>query len=86
MSSQIYASKHTDCNCRVNLGVQLANSIVSPHMIHAEVHPKISDNGVDRGQYPREFEHPRRVEWFVSLDSALPLFFSSPPPLSHIQT
>ncbi|KAH7419750.1 hypothetical protein BKA64DRAFT_752268 [Cadophora sp. MPI-SDFR-AT-0126] len=55
---------------RVNLGVQLANSIVSPHMLHAEVHPKISDNGVDRGQYPREFEHPRRVEWFLSLDSA----------------
>ncbi|KAH6691211.1 hypothetical protein BKA61DRAFT_284918 [Leptodontidium sp. MPI-SDFR-AT-0119] len=54
---------------RVNLGVQLANSIVSPHMMHAEVHPKISDNGVDRGQYPREFEHPRRVEWFLSLDS-----------------
>lgn len=37
--------------------------------MHAEVHPKISDNGVDRGQYPREFEHPRRVEWFLSLDS-----------------
>lgn len=54
---------------RVNLSVQLANNTVSPHMIHAEVHPKISDSGVDRGQFPREFERPRRVEWFLSLDS-----------------
>ncbi|KAK0108507.1 hypothetical protein ONS95_003311 [Cadophora gregata] len=55
---------------RVNLGVQLANSLVSPHMVHAEIHPKISDNGIYRGDYPREFEHPRRVEWFLSLESA----------------
>ena len=86
MSGQINAWKHTDRNCSVNLGVQLANSIVSPHMIHAEVHPKISDNGVVRGQYPREFEHPRRVEWFLSLDSTLPALFSAPFPTTMHNT
>lgn len=55
---------------RMNLVVQIANSHVTPRMMHAEIHPKISDSGADAGRYPREFERPRRLEEFFVMDSS----------------
>ncbi|KAE9381897.1 hypothetical protein N431DRAFT_393580 [Stipitochalara longipes BDJ] len=55
---------------RMNLVVQIANNSVNSRMMHAEIHPKISDSGSDAGRYPRDFERPRRLEDFFIMDSS----------------
>ncbi|CZT02866.1 hypothetical protein WAI453_012129 [Rhynchosporium graminicola] len=50
---------------RSNQEVQRTNASISAYMLHAEVHPKLSK----RGRYPAAFARPRRIEWFLSLDS-----------------
>lgn len=45
---------------------QMANSIVTPQMRHAEIQPKLS---TANGQFPRDFELPKRVEEFLVMDS-----------------
>jgi hypothetical protein len=67
----------------MNLIVQIANSHVTTRMMHAEVHPKISDSGADAGRYPREFDRPRRLEEFLVMDctSTLNLSLTSAAPL-----
>jgi hypothetical protein len=45
---------------------QMANSIVTPQMHHAEIQPKLS---TANGQFPRDFELPKRVEEFLVMDS-----------------
>ncbi len=55
------------------MAAQLANSMVTPAMINGEVHPKLSDIGAERGQYPHSFEKPRPVQWFLALDGASPI-------------
>jgi hypothetical protein len=52
----------------MNLVVQIANNSINPRMMHAEIHPKISDSGSDAGRYPRDFERPRRLEDFFIMD------------------
>ncbi|KAE8441456.1 hypothetical protein EG329_004949 [Mollisiaceae sp. DMI_Dod_QoI] len=54
---------------RQNLAVQLANSLVSIHTAVAQVHPKVIDSGPDTGHFPRDFEIPRRIDWFGQLDN-----------------
>lgn len=49
---------------RINLLVTVANGMVKSHMAYAEVYPKILDNG----QYPRDFERPKRVEEFFMME------------------
>ncbi len=51
--------------------VQLANNKVSYQAVYAEIHPKLCDSGSTRGRFPRDFELPRRIEQFRSLESIL---------------
>jgi hypothetical protein len=69
---------------RINLIVSLANNMVKSNMVYAEVHPKMQDNG----QFPRDFERPRRVEEFLIMEggschagysfTCLPFLFTPP--------
>ncbi|KAF4621912.1 hypothetical protein G7Y89_g14431 [Cudoniella acicularis] len=49
---------------RINLTAQLANSSITPRMLYAEIHPKMTSDG----RYPRDFDVPRRVEEFFALE------------------
>ncbi|QSZ35720.1 hypothetical protein DSL72_006842 [Monilinia vaccinii-corymbosi] len=51
--------------CRINVCAQLANGIVQPSMLNAEIHPKV---GMD-GNYPRAFNIPKKVREFMDMDA-----------------
>jgi hypothetical protein len=68
----------------MNLLVQIANHTVGAINYHAEVQPKIADSGADAGKYPRDFERPRKVGDFYTMDSMSCCPFSFPTfPISH---
>ncbi|KAG9237488.1 hypothetical protein BJ875DRAFT_481237 [Amylocarpus encephaloides] len=50
---------------RVNVAVQIANNSVTPRMLYAEIHPKLSPND---GRFPRDFELPRRMDEILSME------------------
>ncbi len=72
---------------RTNLVVQIANGMVCMRMLYAQVHPKVVEDGPDRGRFPRSFERPLTMEHFLAMESELfppLLFFPSPSRPSHI--
>ncbi|ATZ48656.1 hypothetical protein BCIN_03g08460 [Botrytis cinerea B05.10] len=50
---------------RVNMCAQVANGIISPSMLNAEVHPKLDT----KGQYPKGFQRPLKVRDFMAMDT-----------------
>ncbi|TEY81161.1 hypothetical protein BOTCAL_0034g00250 [Botryotinia calthae] len=50
---------------RVNMCAQVANGIISPSMLDAEVHPKLDG----KGQYSKGFQRPLKVRDFMAMDT-----------------
>lgn len=61
---------------RVNMCAQVANGIISPSMLNAEVHPKLDA----KGQYPKGFQRPLKVMDFMAMDSLFPYFLTMTAP------
>ncbi|KAA8573276.1 hypothetical protein EYC84_003767 [Monilinia fructicola] len=59
------SQKVRDRICRINVCVQLANGMVKPSMLNADVHPKVDANG----EFPRIFNTPKRVREFMNMDA-----------------
>ncbi|KAB8290010.1 hypothetical protein EYC80_010336 [Monilinia laxa] len=59
------SQKIRDRICRINVCAQLANSMVKPTMLNADVHPKVDANG----KFPRIFNTPKRVREFMNMDA-----------------
>lgn len=61
---------------RVNMCAQVANGIISPSMLNAEVHPKLDA----KGQYPKGFQRPLKLRDFMAMDSLFLYFVTMAAP------
>ncbi|KAF7916354.1 uncharacterized protein EAE98_010654 [Botrytis deweyae] len=50
---------------RVNMCAQVANGIIRPSMLNAEVHPKLDA----KGKHPKYFQRPLKVKDFLAMDT-----------------
>ncbi|KAF7867068.1 uncharacterized protein EAF02_009854 [Botrytis sinoallii] len=71
---------------RVNMCTQVANGIIRPSMLNAEVHPKLDA----KGKYLKDFQHPLKIKDFLAMDTktldALLTSYDVPVGTSHSST